>query len=64
MSTSFQVLRIQEDLTRSRSRYVAAVATYRRALALHYQSIGKLIEQSGVGIIGEATVDDGEQSDS
>ena len=59
MSTSFQVLRIQEDLTRSRSRYVAAVATYRRALALHYQSIGKLIEQSGVGIVGEATVDDG-----
>ena len=30
MSTSFQVLRIQEDLNGARSRYVAAVAAYRR----------------------------------
>ncbi len=53
MSTSFQVLRIQEDLIRARSTFVAAVATYRRALALHYQSIGSLIEESGVQIVGE-----------
>ncbi len=51
MSTSFQVLQIQEDLTQARSQYVDAVAAYRRALALHYQSIGKLIEESGVEII-------------
>ncbi len=51
MSTSFQVLQIQEDLTVARSQYVNAVAAYRRALALHYQSIGKLIEESGVEII-------------
>jgi len=51
MSTSFQVLRIQEDLTQARSRYVDAVSAYRRALALHYQSIGMLIEESGVEIV-------------
>lgn len=51
MSTSFQVLRIQEDVTTARSQYVDAVAAYRRALALHYQSIGTLIDESGVEII-------------
>lgn len=51
MSTSFQVLQIQEDLSEARSRYVLAVAAYRRALALHYQSIGRLIEQSGVELV-------------
>jgi outer membrane protein TolC len=61
MSTSFQVLRIQEDLTGARSRFVAAVAAYRRALALHYQSIGKLIEVSGVSIVGEERVQGGEE---
>jgi outer membrane protein TolC len=51
MSTSFQVLQIQEDLTAARSDYVNTVAAYRRALALHYQSIGKLIEETGVAIV-------------
>ena len=53
MSTSFQVLQIQEDLISARSVFVSAVATYRRALALHYQSTGRLIEESGVQIVGE-----------
>ncbi|MGB5878607.1 MAG: TolC family protein [Thermoanaerobaculia bacterium] len=53
MSTSFQVLQIQEDLIGARSVFVSAVATYRRALALHYQSIGRLIDESGVEIVGE-----------
>ncbi len=61
MSTSFQVLRIQEDLTGARSRFVAAVAAYRRALALHYQSIGKLIEVSGVSIVGEERAQESEE---
>jgi len=57
MSTSFQVLRIQGDLSESRRQYVAAVAAYRRSLALHYQSLGTLIPQSSVKIIeGEETV--------
>ncbi len=51
MSTSFQVLRIQEDVTQARSQYVDAVSAYRRALALHYQSMGTLIDESGVEII-------------
>ena len=51
MSTSFQVLQIQEDLTTARSQYVDTVAAYRRALALHYQSMGKLIEEAGVAIV-------------
>jgi len=52
MSTSFQVLRIQDDLTLARSQFVDAVAAYRRALALHYQSLGTLIPVSGVEIAG------------
>ena len=52
MSTSFQVLRIQDDLILASSQYVDAVAGYRRALALHYQSLGTLIDQSGVEIAG------------
>ena len=52
MSTSFQVLRVQDDLILASSQYVDAVAAYRRALALHYQSLGTLIEQSGVEIAG------------
>ena len=51
MSTSFQVLQIQDDLTLARSQFVAAVAAYRRALAVHYQSMGTLIEESNVEIV-------------
>lgn len=53
MSTSFQVLRVQDDLILASSQYVDAVAGYRRALALHYQSLGTLISQSGVEIAGD-----------
>jgi outer membrane protein len=56
MSTSFQVLRIQDDLTLARSQYVSAVAAYRRALALYYQSLGTLIPVSNVDIV-ETTTD-------
>ena len=56
MSTSFQVLRIQDDLTLARSQYVDAVAAYRRALAIHYQSLGTLIPTSNVEIV-ETTAD-------
>lgn len=53
MSTSFQVLRVQDDLTLARSQFVDAVAAHRRALALHYQSLGTLIDKSGVELAGE-----------
>jgi outer membrane protein len=48
LSTSFQVLEIQEDLTAARSRQVAAVGRYRRALAEYYRSIGRLLDAEGV----------------
>jgi outer membrane protein len=52
MSTSFQVLQIQEDLTEARQREVNAVTGLRKAVALFYQSTGDLIEESGVEIVG------------
>lgn len=52
MSTSFQVLQIQEDLTEARSREVAAVTGYRKALVQYYRAIGRLTEVSGVEIVG------------
>jgi outer membrane protein TolC len=52
MSTSFQVLEVQEDLTGARSREVAAITGYRKALVQYYRAIGRLTEQSGVEIVG------------
>lgn len=52
MSTSFQVLQIQEDLTEARSREVAAITGYRKALVLYYRAIGRLTEESGIEIVG------------
>ncbi len=54
LSTSFQVLQIQEDLTEARQREVNAVTGYRKAVVLYRQATGELIETSGVEIIGEA----------
>lgn len=51
MSTSFRVLDIQEDLTSARSREVAAVTGYRKALVQYYRAIGRLTEESGVEIV-------------
>jgi HAE1 family hydrophobic/amphiphilic exporter-1 len=50
MSTSFQVLQIQEDLTEARSREVASVTGYRKALVQYYRAIGRLTEEAGVEI--------------
>jgi outer membrane protein TolC len=57
MSTSFQVLEIQEDLSAARSREVSAVAAYRRALVEYYRSIGQLLDQSGVELAEEAAAE-------
>jgi outer membrane protein len=48
MSTSFQLLEIQEDLTQARSRQVFALAAYRRALVEYYRATGRLLEETGV----------------
>jgi outer membrane protein TolC len=53
LSTSFQVLEIQEDLSLARSREVAAVTAYRRALVAYYRAIGLLLEENGVVIEDE-----------
>ncbi len=51
LSTSFQVLQIQEDLTEARQREVNAITGYRKAVVLYYQATGELIETSGVEIL-------------
>lgn len=51
MSTSFQVTQIQQDLTAARSREVAAVTGYRKALVEYYRAVGKLLEQSSVELV-------------
>ena len=48
MSTSFQVLQIQEDLSEAQSREVTSVAVYRRSLVQYYRSIGQLPTERGV----------------
>lgn len=50
LSTSFQVLEIQEDLTLARSREVSAITAYRRALVDYQRSIGRLVEASGFAL--------------
>lgn len=58
LSTSFQVLEIQEDLTAARSREVAAVAAYRRALAEYWRATGRLLEAEGVELDDPLRVED------
>ena len=54
LSTSFQVLQIQEDLTEARQREVNAVTNYRKAVVLYYQATGELLETTGVEILDAA----------
>ncbi len=56
MSTSFQVLQIQEDLTEARSREVNAITGYRKALVLFYQATGELIDRSGIEIADDVSI--------
>ncbi|MFN7962059.1 MAG: TolC family protein [Thermoanaerobaculia bacterium] len=51
MSTSFQVTQIQDDLTLAKSQEVSAIASYRRALAGYYRSIGSLLRETGVQLV-------------
>jgi len=51
LSTSFQVLEIQDDLSAAGSRVVAATTGYRRALVEYYRATGKLLERSGVRVV-------------
>lgn len=51
LSTSFQVLEIQEDLSQALSREVGAVTSYRRALTAFYRATGELLEQAKVVLV-------------
>ena len=55
--TSFQVLEIQEDLTAARSREVAAITGYRRALLAYFKAIGMLLDQKGIELVDDAEAD-------
>ncbi len=57
LSTSFQVLQIQDDLSQARSREVSAITGYRRALTSYYKAIGRLLEESGVEIQDDTETD-------
>jgi outer membrane protein TolC len=50
MSTSFQITRVQDDLTQARSSEVSATIAYRTALAEYYRTLGKLLDNEGVTI--------------
>ncbi len=50
LSTSFQVLEIQEDLSLARSREVAAITGYRRAIVDFFRAIGTLLEETGIEV--------------
>ena len=47
-STSFEVLRLQRDLTSRRSEYIRAVTDYNAALARLAQAEGSTLERHGV----------------
>ncbi len=53
LSTSFEVLQIQEDLTEALSREVQAITAYRRALNAYYTATGEILEQVGVELVDE-----------
>ena len=52
MSTSFQITQIQDDLTAARSRLVSATTAYRTALIAYYKAIGRLLDETGVELVG------------
>ncbi len=59
LSTSFEVLQIQEDLTEALSREVSAITNYRRALNAFYFATGEILEKVGVVLDDEGGGDDG-----
>lgn len=50
LSTSFEILRVQDDLTAARSRQVDALTGYRTALVEYHRAVGKLLDYAGVTV--------------
>ncbi len=59
LSTSFQVLEVQEDLSEARSRQVTAIINYRKAFVAYERFIGKILERRGITLIDDAEEGDG-----
>ncbi len=59
LSTSFQILQVQERLTAARSRLVAAQTAYRRAFVEYHRAIGDLLEASKVRIVDVVAAGEG-----
>lgn len=53
MSTSFQITRIQQDLTVAKRGEVSAIVGYRRALVDFYRATGRLLPQEGVTLLDD-----------
>lgn len=53
LSTSFQVLEIQEDLSNARSREVSAVINYRQALSNFHRALGTLLSENNIKVAEE-----------
>jgi outer membrane protein len=50
LSTSFEILSVQDDLSAARSRLVAALTGYRTALVEYHRAVGNLPDFAGVAI--------------
>jgi outer membrane protein len=50
LSTSYQILQVEDDLSSARSRLVAAITGYRKAMVEYHRSIGDLLGATGVTI--------------
>ena len=50
LSTNFQVLEIQQDLTAARSREIAALVAYNKAIANYHRAVGDLLEVRSIAI--------------
>lgn len=59
LSTSYQVLEIQEDLTQARSREIFAITGYRKALDEYLRVTGGLLEAAGVELATDQDPDAG-----
>lgn len=53
LSTSFQVLEIQDDLTQARSRLANSVTGYRKALVVFHRATGRLVSESGIEVVAD-----------
>jgi outer membrane protein TolC len=51
LSTSFQILEVQEDLTSARERVVAALTGFRRSLIEYHRATGTLLEKARIDVV-------------